>query len=95
MMRNADQTNQARGRAEVRELRSPVSGWKTVALLLLVRQIKRRLREQMTSEEALEQAKALARRVRDEAAQRDVAHPQGRYPAAIQPSTERQSSIPR
>lgn len=55
----------------------------------------RRLREQMTSEEALEQAKALARRVRDEAAQRDVAHPQGRYPAAIQPSTERQSSIPR
>ena len=55
----------------------------------------RRLREQMTSEEALEQAKALARRVRDEAAQRDVANPQGRYPAAIQPSTERQSSIPR
>jgi hypothetical protein len=35
IMGHADQTYQARSRARVRELRSPVSGWEAVEILLL------------------------------------------------------------
>jgi len=58
-------TDKARGRAEVRQLRSPVSGWEAVAGFYWDDISSRRLRpEQMTGKEALEQARAFARAAR-------------------------------